>query len=126
MRGALLGAGLAALLASAPARAEGDAGRGERVFQQCFSCHSVEPGEAGLQGPNLRGVAGGPIAARQDFEYSDALLELARHEPAWNDALLDRYIADPGAAVPGTRMHYVGLKDAGRRADVIAYLKRTR
>lgn len=125
MRAALLGA-LAALMASAPARAEGDSGRGERVFQQCFSCHSVEPGEAGLQGPNLRGVAGGPVAARPDFEYSDALRYLAQREPAWTDALLDRYVADPAAAVPGTRMHYVGLKDAGRRADVIAYLKHTK
>ncbi len=114
------------MLASAPAWAEGDAGRGERVFQQCFSCHSVEPGEAGLQGPNLRGIAGSPIAARPDFEYSDALLEFARHEGTWDDALLDRYIADPAAVVPGTRMHYVGLKDAGRRADVIAYLKGAR
>lgn len=123
MRAALA---VAALLAGAPAQAEGDAGRGERVFQQCFSCHSVEPGEGGLQGPNLRGAAGGPIAARTDFEYSDALREFAQREPAWTDAVLDGYIADPGAAVPGTRMHYVGLKDAGRRADVIAYLKRTR
>lgn len=125
MRGALLGA-LAALLASVPARAEGDAVRGERVFQQCFSCHSVEPGEAGLQGPNLRGVAGGPIAAQQDHEYSDAMKEFALREPAWTDAVLDRYLADPGAAVPGTRMHFVGLKDAGHRGDVIAYLKRAR
>lgn len=123
MRAALA---VAALLAGAPALAEGDARRGERVFQQCFSCHSVEPGEEGLQGPNLRGAAGGPIAARPEFEYSDALRNLARREARWSDELLDRYIADPGAAAPGTRMHFVGLKDAERRADVIAFLKRAR
>lgn len=65
-------------------------------------------------------------AARPGFEYSDALRDLARREPAWTDVLLDRYVADPGAAAPGTRMHFVGLKDAGRRADVIAYLKGAR
>jgi hypothetical protein len=32
----------------------GDAARGERVFQRCYSCHSVDPNEAAkLQGPSL-------------------------------------------------------------------------
>ena len=33
---------------------EGNAARGERVFQYCFSCHSVDPNEqAQLEGPSL-------------------------------------------------------------------------
>jgi cytochrome c len=40
----------------------------------------------------------------------------------WDDATLDKFIASPQAVVPGTKMPYAGLPNAGQRADVIAYL----
>jgi cytochrome c len=43
----------------------------------------------------------------------------------WDAATLDRYIADPKAAVPGTRMSVPPLRDDQERADVIAYLVRS-
>ena len=53
---------------------EGDAGRGKRAFQRCYSCHSVDPNEkAKLQGPSLYRIMGRPAAAISDFEYSDAM-----------------------------------------------------
>ena len=37
--------------------------------------------------------------------------------------ILYQYLISPQAYVPGTKMTYPGLKDAQKRADVIAYLK---
>ena len=48
--------------------AEGTPSRGERVFQYCYACHSVQPGEKNLQGPNLAGIIGRPIAAEGDYD----------------------------------------------------------
>jgi cytochrome c len=41
----------------------------------------------------------------------------------WNEATLDRFLADPLGTVPGTAMGYAGVKDSKERADLIAYLK---
>jgi cytochrome c len=100
----------------------GDARRGERVFQYCYSCHSVVPGETGLQGPSLVGIVGRPVAAQQDFEYSPAMRAFAAHEPVWTEELLDRFVAAPAGIVPQTSMEFRGVDDAIERADLLAYL----
>jgi cytochrome c len=40
----------------------------------------------------------------------------------WNEATLDRWLTDPRAFVPGTKMTF-SLDDAQDRADVITFLK---
>ncbi|HSP18264.1 MAG TPA: c-type cytochrome, partial [Myxococcaceae bacterium] len=103
------------LAAAAPSSS---ASRGETVFQaRCTLCHPVDPGEAGGQGPNLRGVVGRK-AASTDFGYSPAL---TRWGKTWTPALLQRYLTNPGALVPGTTM-VQKVKDARERADLVAYL----
>lgn len=100
--------------------------RGERVFQRCYSCHSVDRNEtAKLQGPNLFQIVGRPAGASDGFEYSDAMREKAAAGLIWDAATLDRYIADPDAVVPGTRMSVPPLRDEQDRADLIAYLARS-
>jgi cytochrome c len=116
---------LAALAAGCGARAAGDPGRGEQVFQYCFACHSVEPGETRLQGPNLRGIVGRRIAAEVGFAYSPAMRAFAEREKDWSETLLDRYLADPLRVVPRTSMAFPGVEDDDERADVIAYLRAT-
>ena len=112
------------LLAASPAHAaEGDPSRGERVFQYCFACHAVQQGEANLQGPNLRGIVGARIAAREGFDYSPAMRAFAQREARWSEALLDRYLAAPYEVVPNTSMSFPGLREADERSDVIAYLR---
>ena len=113
---------------NAPRGAEGDAARGERVFQRCFSCHSVTPNEtAQLQGPNLYRVVGRPAAAVDGFDYSDAMKTKAAAGLVWTAEALDRFIADPDAFVPGTPMVILPpLRDERERADLIAYLSRQR
>jgi cytochrome c len=124
IRGAAHRRAILLLLAVPPAHAgDGDPSRGERVFQYCFACHAVQPGEENLQGPNLRGIVGGPIAAQEGFDYSPAMRAFAQRETRWSEALLDRYLTAPYDLVPNTTMSFPGLREAAERADVIAYLR---
>lgn len=102
------------------AAAAGDAKRGAQLFRQCQACHSVQPGEH-LTGPSLAQVAGHKAAAAEGFQrYSDAL---KRSALVWDDATLDRWLANPQTLVPGTSMTFPGVREAQARADLIAYLK---
>lgn len=102
---------------------EGDPERGERAFQLCYACHSVQPEERNLPGPNLNDVIGRGAAALEEFDYSDAMRAKAANGLVWTGQTLDRYLADPEAMIPGTAMAVNGIPDAQKRADVIAYLK---
>lgn len=121
-----IAAAIALLLAwLPPAGADGRAGdprRGKIAFGKCYACHAVEPGKDDLSGPTLHRILGRRIAA-QRFDYSPALRALARRRPRWDEALLDRYIADPEAVAPKTSMTFTGMRDARERADLIAYLR---
>lgn len=119
---------IAALLGSAAALAgvpvpKGDAGRGETAFQKCYACHDLAPGND-VAGPSLHAIIGRPIAARPGYDYSLALKGLAKREGRWNEALLDRFIADPEAVAPGTAMTFIGMRNPQERADLIAWLRR--
>jgi cytochrome c len=116
IRGALLVTGLAS---ASTAQAAGSIAAGQNVYAgQCAMCHSNQPGGEGI-GPSLAGVYGKPAASQAGYAYSPALK--AAHL-TWNAAALDKFLAAPQATVPGTKMPYAGLTDAGQRADVIAYL----
>jgi cytochrome c len=101
----------------------GDPVRGEKLFQYCYSCHSVRPDETNLEGPNLRGVVGRRIAAEDGYAYSPALRAFARQEERWSEALLERFLAAPYRIVPKTRMAFPGMEAQDERADLIAYLR---
>lgn len=103
-------------------RATGDAARGARAFQQCYACHSVQPGETDLPGPNLAGIVGRRAAADAGFDYSAALRAAGNRGLAWTPAELDAFLRDPEAHLPGTSMSYPGLRDPVMRADLLAYL----
>ena len=87
------------------AAAQGIADPGERAFQYCFSCHSVDPHEAAvLPGPNLSGVIGRPIASQHGYAYSEALKTFAQTHPTWNADLIEQWMQDPQTLAPGTLM----------------------
>jgi cytochrome c len=111
------------LLSSAAAQQRDE---GERAFQKCYSCHSVDPNEKDLSGPNLAGVIGRRAASLPNFEYSPAMKKAGAGGLVWSEETLERYLADPLEAVPGTTMGPVPLKDAAERRAVVAYLKRFR
>jgi cytochrome c len=102
------------------ARADGDAARGEKKFEECAACHKLEPAADNL-GPDLHGVFGRKAASLSDFRYSPAL---KRSGITWTAQTIDTFIADPQAAVPANRMPYAGMPDAADRADLIAYLQK--
>ena len=113
------------VIASSASAEPGDAARGQRVFQYCFSCHAVDPAEkAKLQGPSLYRIVGRPAASAAGFDYSDAMKARAASGLVWNADTLDSFIADPQTLVPDTRMSAPPLHDAQDRADLIAYLVR--
>ena len=98
--------------------------RGERAYQKCYSCHSLG-GDEKLEGPVLGGIVGRRVAAQPGFAYSPALKRFAAGQPVWTPQLLDRFIADPEALVPGTSMAFTGIRDAEERAALIDYLRRS-
>ena len=100
--------------------AAGDASRGAKVFQACIACHSAVPGEH-LTGPSLGDVWHRKAGTAKGFtRYSPAL---ARANVIWDEATLDKWLADPQKFVPGTTMAFAGLKEPKDREDVIAYLR---
>ena len=111
-------AALSGVLAGGAAQAQ-DAAKGELLFKQCAVCHSTEPGTNKL-GPSLAEVVGRKAGEEPGFNYSPAMRNSGK---TWDKAALDAYLADPKGAVPGNKMVFPGLKDAGQRADVIAYLE---
>ncbi len=113
-----------ALLAamSGAALADGDAAKGEKIFNKCKACHVVDA-ETNRVGPHLKGVIGRPVASVADYKYSEAMLEFAKTHPVWDDALFLQYIENPKAMIPKTKMVFPGLKKEDERADLLAYLK---
>lgn len=110
-------------LCLAPLAAPADPLRGERVFQRCYSCHSVVEGENNLQGPNLRGVIGRRAATLPGFEYSEEFLAASRaRDLVWTRETLAAFIADPERFIAGTKMTQ-SLPGAEDRRDVIDFLE---
>lgn len=95
------------------------AGAGEEAFEVCGACHSAErDGEASI-GPGLWDIVGRPVGSEQGFDYSDALLAFGG---TWTVERLEKLIGNPNALVPGNTMGFYGVRNAGQRAAILAYL----
>ncbi len=107
------------LLSSNSIYAAGNPASGVKVFQQCAACHSVKAGEH-LTGPSLADVWNRKAGTAAGFRrYSDAL---QRSGVVWDGKTLDQWLSNPERFIPGNTMTFPGIKDAGQRQDVIAYL----
>jgi cytochrome c2 len=122
VRALLLAVAPATLLLAAPAWAQtqtsGDPAAGEKVFNQCKACHTVQAGQNRV-GPSLAGVVGRKAGSVEGFQYSPAMKGA---NLTWTPENLDKYLTDPKALVPGNKMAFPGLKKPEDRANVIAYL----
>ncbi len=87
----------------------------------CAACHSFDQGGRNAVGPNLWGIVGADHAHAEGFNYSQAIAGM-RGTP-WSYEELNKFIANPRAYAPGTRMAYAGLANAQQRADLIAWLR---
>jgi cytochrome c len=98
----------------------GDIARGARVYQRCYSCHTVDPNEkVRLQGPSLYRVVGRRAASAAGFSYSRALMAKGEAGLVWTEDELNRFLGEPESMLPGNQMNFFGLpaylKDAGQR-----------
>lgn len=98
----------------------GDVAAGKQVFSQCTACHTIGDAQPSTVGPNLHGVFGAKAGSKTDFKYSPGMLAAGW---TWDAEKIAAWVADPMAQVPGTKMAFIGVKDAKQRIDLIAYLK---
>jgi cytochrome c len=90
---------------------------GKDLFaKRCGGCHALDRDK---EGPRLGGVCGRSAASLDSFAYSEAL---KKSKIEWNDATLERWLADPDRLVPGNDMAF-HLEKADERNAIIAYLK---
>ena len=93
----------------------GDPAHGKALYQACQACHSIDDNDLG---PKHRGVVGRRAGSVADYNYSMALKNSGL---TWDPTTLDRWLSNPSALVPGTKMYFT-IADAQSRADIIAYL----
>ena len=105
-------------LGAAPAAAA-DVEAGKTIFKKCALCHTNEPGKNKV-GPSLFGIVGRKSASLASYNYSDAM---KKFDHTWTPQTLDKYLPDPPAMVPGTKMIFPGIKDKTERENLIAYLE---
>jgi cytochrome c len=117
---AVAGAFLAFAAGWAPAAdgpLKGDPAAGKAVYDRCLACHALAYDRTG---PRHCGLFGRRAGSVKDFAYSEAM---KRSGIVWNERTLDRFLANPLAAVPGTAMGYAGVTDRKERADLVAWLR---
>lgn len=103
-------------LTATTALAEGDASRGQKLYEtRCIACHSLDHNRVG---PAHGGVFGRQAGTVPGYEYSVALEQSTL---IWNVVNLDRWLSNPETLIPGQKMGY-SVSDPRDRADLIAYL----
>lgn len=110
------------LVWAAPASAQADPAAGQIVYnQKCANCHTfgeADPGSA-PKGPNLKGVVGRTAGTVVGWEFSPALRD---SKLVLTEENLIKWLTDPEALVPGTKMT-LKMPNRFEREDVIAYVK---
>lgn len=122
--------------AAAPAFAVGDATKGEAVFKQCQTCHTVADdtgkvlaGKGAKIGPNLYGVFGRQAGSYPGFKYGASMVAAGAGGLIWDEAHFVEYIQNPAAFLKKqlgdtgavAKMAFK-VKDAATAEDVYAYL----
>jgi cytochrome c len=110
---------LLAISTTVPAGAEEN---GERLFAPCRACHSLDPAERGLPGPNLAGVIGRRIGGDTAFDYSPVLRKARDDGLRWDAKRLESFLADPAEMFPGLWMSMRGIEDAAERQALVRFL----
>lgn len=99
----------------------GDASKGQIEFNNhCRTCHTVKEGDNRL-GPSLYNIFGAPAGQVEGFDnYSGGLSS----NITWDEATLDKFIANPQSIASNTTMTpFAGVEDAETRKEIIQYLK---
>ncbi|ATY93611.1 Cytochrome c [Candidatus Hodgkinia cicadicola] len=94
--------------------------RGEKFYNKCASCHSINENEENRAGPNLWNIMFSNVASNKSFSYSPALRALANTR--WGFETLNKFLRSPAAYAKGTYMAFSGLPDGAERMDILNYL----
>jgi cytochrome c len=99
-----------------PANAAGNTAHGETLYKDCQNCHSIEKNDVG---PMHKGVVGRAAGTVPGYDYSAALRNA---KIVWTEENLDKWLTDPQAFIPETKMFFA-VDNPQDRADLIAFLK---
>ena len=95
-----------------------DIAAGKTSFNKCLACHAIGEGAKNKVGPELNGLDGRK-AGTTDYSYSDANKNSGI---TWNEAQFKEYIKDPQGKIPGTKMAFIGIKNAQEVNDLWAFV----
>ncbi|MEO5377498.1 MAG: c-type cytochrome [Magnetococcus sp. DMHC-6] len=105
----------------------GDAAKGKEIVdKQCTTCHTFAEqfAKKGKLGPAfMTSPAGQKAGISPDFKYSAGMKKVITDGLMWTDENLDKLLTKPSDLIKGTAMAFPGIKEADKRADVIAFLK---
>lgn len=131
---AVVGAALAA--APVAALAEGDAAKGEKIFNRCKTCHMVGDKAKNRVGPQLNGIVGRAAGTVEKYRYSKLNQAAGAAGLVWTEEnllaylpnaskFLKSWLEENGAKdkAKGRSKMVFALKKEQDRKDVIAYLK---
>ena len=98
-----------------------DAASGQQVFNNaCRTCHTTKEGDNRF-GPHLYKIIGRKAGSLPDYRYSSALKGA---DFVWDEAKLERFIANPDELLPGNSMKpYGGLASTDDRARIVSFLQ---
>lgn len=112
---------VSAIAVDAPKSAQAaDVAQGEQVFKKCERCHTLNPGGAQQEGPNLHGMFGRKAGTSPGWTYSEAM---KNSNVVWTKETLDAYLAKPKEFIPDSTMNFPGLRKPEEREAVITYLE---
>lgn len=93
---------------------------GQATFKKCAACHTGDKAGANKVGPHLWGVVGRKAGSVEGFSYSEPMKSKGTD---WTFEQLANFIHSPKTALPGTKMVFPGIPNAGDLADLLAYLR---
>jgi cytochrome c len=96
-----------------------DVAAGEQSFRKCLPCHSIGEGAKNKVGPELNGLDGRHSGTAPGYNYSEAN---KKSGIVWDKANFEKYINDPRAMIPGTKMIFPGIKNPKEVDNLWAYV----
>ena len=92
---------------------------GAKIFKKCAACHSIAQGGGNKIAPTLWGVLGRKAGTVSNYKYSKSMVAYGK---SWSFEEMNGFLTKPKDWVKGTKMSFMGLKNAKERAAVILYM----